>query len=117
SERNTDDLDDERAEYLEKNCGITSSSDDDGSSDDGDSPSISVKGGAEGLRQLLQLIAAGSGGTVTDEQIDCAVKALDGKLTDADIQGITTGQISQEGSVAFALALVGCNIDFGALGS
>ena len=94
-----------RDAYLEQHCDLQPS--DSGSSNGG----ISLSPGDEGIRQLFQLLQIGGQVQITDDQIECLVGELSGKITDADLRAIGSGQpVSGSSSALFVAAIGTCGV-------
>ena len=95
----------ERDAYLLEKCEIEKSA----SSSDGD---LTLSSGDEGIRQVFQLLQFNDEFSITEEQIDCAVAELSGKISDADLQAIANQtEVSEEGKQNFGLAVLACGIE------
>ena len=96
---------DARDAYLQKNCGLTPNQPATGQA------GVILSPGDQGIRQLFQLLQIGGQLSITDEQIDCLVDALSGKISDADLQAIgANGSVSDAGTAAFVAALSTCGV-------
>lgn len=94
-----------RDAYLEQHCDLQPS--ESGASSGG----ISLSPGDEGIRQLFQLLQIGGEVQITDDQIECLVGDLSGKITDADLRAIGSGQpVSGSGSALFVAAIGTCGV-------
>ena len=98
-------LQDDRDEYLLEKCEIEKAE----SSSEGD---LTLASGDDGIRQVFQLLQFNDAFTITDEQIDCAVAELSGKISDEDLQAIANQtEVSQEGQQNLGLAVIACGIE------
>ncbi|MEO6124661.1 MAG: hypothetical protein ABIR32_13230 [Ilumatobacteraceae bacterium] len=95
---------DERDAYLSDHCGIKPSEDNAGSD-------ISLATGDEGIRQLFTLLQLNPDAGVTDEEVDCAVDALSGNISDEDIAAIANqGEVTAAGTAVFNDVVSTCGI-------
>lgn len=95
----------QRDTYLQAHCNLAPT--DDSSAGAG----LTLSPGDEGIRQLFQLLGLGGQVDITDAQIDCAVAALSGQISDADLQAIGSGsKVSDAGTQAFVMAISSCGI-------
>ena len=100
-----EELQDERSEYLLEHCEIEEVENTSG----GD---ITFSDGDEGIRQVFQLLQLNDSFSVTDEQVDCAVEELSGKITAEDLAAIANQtEVSEDGKLAFGLAVIACGIE------
>ena len=95
----------QRDAYLQEHCNLAPSQ----------APSagagITLSPGADGIRQLFQLLRLGGKVEISDQQIDCAVSSLSGALSEADLQAIGAGTtVSDAGRQAFINAISTCGI-------
>ncbi|MCU1400435.1 MAG: hypothetical protein JWN62_3544 [Acidimicrobiales bacterium] len=96
---------DQRDAYLATNCGLSANQPTTGQ------PGVVLSPGDEGIRQLFQLLQIGGQLNITDDQIDCLVDALSGKISDADLQAIgENGSVTDAGTAAFVEALSTCGV-------
>ena len=94
-----------RDAYLQQHCNLAPS---EGTSGGG---GITLSPGGEGVRQLFQLLRLGGQVEISDQQIDCAVAALSGVLSEADLQAIGAGTtVSDAGRQALVDAISTCGI-------
>jgi len=95
---------DERNAYLLDNCEIERTDNTDGD--------IPLSPGEDGIRQLFELLQLNESFNITDDQIDCAVDALAGNISDEDLNAIADNQpVSDEGTQKFELAVSTCEIE------
>jgi hypothetical protein len=95
----------DRDDYLLEKCEIEPEE----SNFQGD---LELGSGDEGIRQIFQLLQFNDAFTITDDQIDCAVKELSGKISDEDLQAIANQtEVSEEGKQNFGLAVIACGIE------
>jgi hypothetical protein len=116
-----DDLD----KYLSDKCGIAT---DDSTVDtspgdtttgdttpvDGTSPGISIDLGTgdDAINKFLDFYELGTGVTLSDEDRNCIVSNLSGKISGDDLnQAISTGQPSDAVSLALGQAFITCKVD------
>ncbi|MCU1390312.1 MAG: hypothetical protein JWL72_3650 [Ilumatobacteraceae bacterium] len=96
---------DDRNAYLQKNCGLAPNQTTAGQA------GVVLSPGDDGIRQLFQLLQIGGQLDISDDQIDCLVDALSGKISDADLQAIgANGSVSDSGTAAFVEALSTCGV-------
>jgi hypothetical protein len=112
-----DDLD----KYLSDKCGIAT----DGSTvdttpgdtttpADGTSPAISIDLGTgdDAIKKFLDLYELGTGATLSDDERNCIVSHLSGKVSGDDLNAaISTGQPSTAISLVLGQAFITCNVD------
>ena len=66
-----------------------------------------------GLRQVLQLYSASASEPLTNEEIECAVAALDESITVDQLNGILRGEQDPAVGELFTGALKGCGVPVG----
>jgi hypothetical protein len=91
--------------YLEAHCGIA----DDSATTDASVPAL-LPDGDEGLRRFIQLYSIGSGVDVTDEQEDCFVDELSGKVDSAQLEEALSDEADEEVKIAVGVAVLACDI-------
>jgi hypothetical protein len=94
--------------YLELNCGIEDDSDD--PDDTAASVSPQLADGDAGVRQFIQLYAVGAGVEVTEEQEDCFVEELAGKVEVEQLEQALTSEADEDVKVDVGLAVLACDI-------
>ncbi|MCU1392568.1 MAG: hypothetical protein JWM34_996 [Ilumatobacteraceae bacterium] len=92
-----------RDAYLQQHCDLAPATAGTSGAD------VVLSPGDAGIRQLFQLLQIGGQLDITDDQIDCLVTELSGKITDADLDAIGKGKtVTDAGTAAFVAALSTC---------
>ena len=94
-------------DYLQTNCGI----EDDSQSNASTTPAVDLPEGDEGLRQFIQLYARGADVEVTQEQEDCFVKELSGKVETDQLETALNGTATEAIKISVGLAVLACEIE------
>lgn len=98
----------DRDAYLQQHCDIAPTENTSGGA------GVTLSSGDQGIREFFQLLQIGGQLEITDQQVNCAVAALSGKISDADMQAIGSGAaVSDDGTKALVESLSGCNIVLG----
>jgi hypothetical protein len=107
-----DDLD----TYLSDKCGIATNNTTptgDTTPADGSSPDISVDlgNGEDAINKFLDFYEIGTGSPLSNEDRNCIVSNLSGKISGADLnEAISTGQPSDAVSLVLGQAFITCNV-------
>ena len=110
-----DDLD----KYLSDKCGIATddstvdTTPGDTTADDGTSPAISIDLGTgdDAINKFLDFYELGTGVTLSDEDRNCIVSNLSGKISGDDLnEAISTGQPSDAVSLVLGQAFITCKV-------
>jgi hypothetical protein len=94
-------------DYLEANCGI----EDDTEAASDTTTAIELPEGDEGLRRFIQLYGRGANVEVTQEQEDCFVEELSGKVDVDELETALNGTPSEPLKVTVGLAVLACDIE------
>jgi hypothetical protein len=81
---------------------------------DGTSPGISIDLGTgdDAINKFLDFYELGTGVTLSDEERNCIVSSLSGKISGDDLnKAISTGQPSDAVSLALGQAFISCKVD------
>ena len=98
----------DRDTYLQAHCDLQPTT------NSSSGAGVTLSPGDDGIRELFQLLQIGGEVQISDDQIECLVGELSGKITAGDLQSIGSGQaVTDAGTSLFVAAIGTCGVVLG----